>query len=52
MVLDYFALSPFWDRHCNNQVLSMQTQYNDLRQPYEATVEALRYVHDLTFKKK
>lgn len=30
----------------------MQTQYNDLRQPYEATVEALRYVHDLTFKKK
>lgn len=44
MVLDYFALSPFWDRHCNNQVLSMQTQYNDLRQPYEATVEALRYI--------
>lgn len=42
MVLDYFALSPFWDRQCNNQVLSMQTQYNDLRQPYEATVEALR----------
>lgn len=44
MVLDYFALSPFWDRHCNNQVLSMQTQYNDLRQPYEATIEALRYM--------
>ncbi|KAI8641043.1 mediator complex, subunit Med6 [Parasitella parasitica] len=49
MVLDYFALSPFWDRHCNNQVLSMQTQYNDLRQPYEATVEALRKMTGIEF---
>ncbi|GAA5796949.1 hypothetical protein HPULCUR_002327 [Helicostylum pulchrum] len=49
MVLDYFALSPFWDRQCNNQVLSMQTQYNDLRQPYEATVEALRKMTGIEF---
>ncbi|OAD76019.1 hypothetical protein PHYBLDRAFT_143006 [Phycomyces blakesleeanus NRRL 1555(-)] len=49
MVLDYFAMSPFWDRQCNNQVLSMQTQYNDLRQPYEATVEALRKMTGIEF---
>ncbi|OZJ02313.1 hypothetical protein BZG36_04450 [Bifiguratus adelaidae] len=36
MVLDYFALSPFWDPECNNAVLRMQTQYNDLRSTEEA----------------
>jgi hypothetical protein len=41
MVLDYFAMSPFWDRQSNNQVLSMQTQFNDLRQA-DSTEEALR----------
>ncbi|KAF7721098.1 Mediator of RNA polymerase II transcription subunit 6 [Apophysomyces ossiformis] len=49
MVLDYFAMSPFWDRQCNNQILSMQTQYNDLRQSYEATVEALRKMTGIEF---
>ncbi|KAJ8661898.1 hypothetical protein O0I10_002229 [Lichtheimia ornata] len=49
MVLDYFAQSPFWDRQCNNQILAMQTQYNDLRQPYEATVEALRKMTGIEF---
>ncbi|KAI7854450.1 mediator complex, subunit Med6 [Circinella umbellata] len=49
MVLDYFSMSPFWDRQCNNQILSMQTQYNDLRQPYEATVEALRKMTGIEF---
>ncbi|KAG1451269.1 hypothetical protein G6F56_008128 [Rhizopus delemar] len=49
IVLDYFALSPFWDRQCNNQVLSMQTQYNDLRQPYEATMQALRKMTGVEF---
>ncbi|KAG0239624.1 Mediator of RNA polymerase II transcription subunit 6 [Mortierella sp. GBA43] len=29
-VLDYFALSPFWDPECNNAVLRMQTQFNNL----------------------
>ncbi|KAF9977858.1 Mediator of RNA polymerase II transcription subunit 6 [Actinomortierella ambigua] len=29
-VLDYFALSPFWDPSCNNAVLKMQTQFNNL----------------------
>ncbi|KAF9385764.1 Mediator of RNA polymerase II transcription subunit 6 [Podila verticillata] len=29
-VLDYFALSPFWDPECNNAVLKMQTQFNNL----------------------
>ncbi|KAG0745714.1 hypothetical protein G6F57_004960 [Rhizopus arrhizus] len=48
-VLDYFALSPFWDRQCNNQVLAMQTQYNDLRQPYEATIQALRKMTGVEF---
>ncbi|KAG0176333.1 Mediator of RNA polymerase II transcription subunit 6 [Apophysomyces sp. BC1034] len=42
-------MSPFWDRQCNNQILSMQTQYNDLRQPYEATVEALRKMTGIEF---
>ncbi|KAI8887085.1 MED6-domain-containing protein, partial [Backusella circina FSU 941] len=49
IVLDYFALSPFWDRQCNNQVLAMQTQYNDLRQPYDETVEALRKMTGIEF---
>ncbi|CAO3693945.1 unnamed protein product [Rhizopus stolonifer] len=49
IVLDYFALSPFWDRQSNNQVLSMQTQYNDLRQPYEATMQALRKMTGVEF---
>ncbi|KAI8374783.1 mediator complex, subunit Med6 [Blakeslea trispora] len=49
MVLDYFAQSPFWDRQCNNQVLTMQTQYNDLRQPYEVTLEALRKMTGIEF---
>ncbi|KAI9256544.1 MED6 mediator sub complex component-domain-containing protein [Phascolomyces articulosus] len=49
MVLDYFSMSPFWDRQCNNQILSMQTQYNDLRQPYEATLEALRKMTGIEF---
>ncbi|RGB34172.1 MED6 mediator sub complex component-domain-containing protein [Rhizophagus diaphanus] len=30
-VLDYFAESPFWDNQCNNAILKMQTQYNDLK---------------------
>lgn len=42
MVMDYFSMSPFWDRQCNNQIVYMQTQYNDLRRTYEATQEALR----------
>ncbi len=29
-VLDYFALSPFWDPECNNAVLKMQTKFNNL----------------------
>ncbi|KAI1315943.1 Mediator of RNA polymerase II transcription subunit 6 [Mortierella claussenii] len=29
-VLDYFAQSPFWDPECNNAVLRMQTQFNNL----------------------
>ncbi|KAG0048323.1 Mediator of RNA polymerase II transcription subunit 6 [Gryganskiella cystojenkinii] len=29
-VLDYFALSPFWDPECNNAILKMQTQFNNL----------------------
>lgn len=28
-VLDYFAQSPFYDRSSNNQVLKMQSQFND-----------------------
>lgn len=28
-VLSYFAESPFFDRTCNNQVLKMQSQFND-----------------------
>ncbi|KAI8332566.1 mediator complex, subunit Med6 [Chlamydoabsidia padenii] len=49
MVLEYFAMSPFWDRQSNNQILSMQTQYNDLRQSHEATVEALRKMTGVEF---
>lgn len=40
LVLDYFSLSPFWDPQCNNALLRMQTQFNDLQQ----TVEGLRHV--------
>ncbi|KAF9089066.1 Mediator of RNA polymerase II transcription subunit 6 [Mortierella sp. GBA35] len=29
-VLDYFAQSPFWDPACNNAVIRMQTQFNNL----------------------
>ncbi|KAF9155206.1 Mediator of RNA polymerase II transcription subunit 6 [Linnemannia schmuckeri] len=29
-VLDYFAQSPFWDPTCNNAVIRMQTQFNNL----------------------
>lgn len=28
-VLDYFAMSPFYDRSSNNQVLKMQTSFNE-----------------------
>ncbi|CAO3683234.1 unnamed protein product [Umbelopsis vinacea] len=48
MVLDYFAMSPFWDRQSNNQVLSMQTQFNDLRQA-DSTEEALRKMTGVEF---
>ncbi|CAO3625782.1 unnamed protein product [Cunninghamella echinulata] len=49
MVLEYFAQSPFWDCQSNNQILSMQTQYNNLQQSYEATVEALRKMTGIEF---
>ncbi|KAF9934315.1 Mediator of RNA polymerase II transcription subunit 6 [Linnemannia zychae] len=29
-VLDYFAQSPFWDPSCNNAIIRMQTQFNNL----------------------
>ncbi|KAG0278134.1 Mediator of RNA polymerase II transcription subunit 6 [Linnemannia exigua] len=29
-VLDYFAQSPFWDSSCNNAIIRMQTQFNNL----------------------
>ncbi|CAM0135309.1 unnamed protein product [Umbelopsis sp. WA50703] len=48
MVLDYFAMSPFWDRQSNNQVLAMQTQFNDLGQA-ESTETALRKMTGIEF---
>ncbi|CAJ0891897.1 13097_t:CDS:10 [Entrophospora sp. SA101] len=30
-VLDYFAESPFWDPQCSNNILKMQTRYNELK---------------------
>ncbi|KAI8092604.1 mediator complex, subunit Med6 [Halteromyces radiatus] len=49
MVLEYFAMSPFWDRQSNNQILAMQTQYNDLKQSNEITMEALRKMTGIEF---
>ncbi len=40
-VMDYFALSPMYDRTCNNEVLKMQTKFNNL----EELNHQLRYVY-------
>ncbi|EPZ31862.1 MED6-domain-containing protein [Rozella allomycis CSF55] len=44
-VLDYFSCSPFYDRTCNNQVLKMQTQYNDL----ETELQHLKQMRGIEF---
>ncbi|KAI8641406.1 mediator complex, subunit Med6 [Parasitella parasitica] len=49
IALDYFSMSPFWDRHCNNEIIHMQTVYRGLRQPFERADKALRNMIGVEF---